>query len=419
MRSCNLIIPIESEDEVTPVETKSSKYCLVSILSSIVKIPSSYDKRNLIHSIKVGIALVMVSLLYLLDPFYEQVGENAMWAIMTVVVVLEFSTGATLGKGLNRGIGTVVGGGLGCVLVALAHAVGGIGTSIVIGVSVFLFATYARLVPCIKRRYDYGAMIFILTFNLVAVSGVRTDAVRQLARDRLSTIGMGFTVSVITSMLIFPIWASDHLHSTLASHFQILAGCLQGLLDEHQFKPSSEREYKQEASIEARCKMVLYSKSEDESLANFARWEPWHGKFGLSHPWENYLQIAEVLREIAALILSLKTCLQSPREAQSTIQKDSIKEAINAVGGMISWSLSELGERLVNMKRCKTQAFIKPKLEATTSELSQLVSTAGDSGSERFAVASFVFLLENITERVEKLAKEVEQLGELAAFDPS
>lgn len=49
--------------------------------------------RKLIHSIKVGIALVLVSLLYLLDPLYEQVGENAMWAIMTVVVIFEFFAG--------------------------------------------------------------------------------------------------------------------------------------------------------------------------------------------------------------------------------------------------------------------------------------------------------------------------------------
>lgn len=53
----------------------------------------NYDKRNIIHSIKVGIALVLVSLLYLLDPLFKQVGENAMWAIMTVVVVFEFFAG--------------------------------------------------------------------------------------------------------------------------------------------------------------------------------------------------------------------------------------------------------------------------------------------------------------------------------------
>ena len=49
--------------------------------------------RKVIHSVKVAIALVVVSLLYLLDPLYNQVGDNAMWAIMTVVVVFEFFAG--------------------------------------------------------------------------------------------------------------------------------------------------------------------------------------------------------------------------------------------------------------------------------------------------------------------------------------
>lgn len=52
--------------------------------------------RKVIHSIKVGVALVFVSLLYLINPLYEQVGENAMWAIMTVVVVFEFFAGDML-----------------------------------------------------------------------------------------------------------------------------------------------------------------------------------------------------------------------------------------------------------------------------------------------------------------------------------
>lgn len=49
--------------------------------------------RRIIHSIKVGIALVLVSLLYLVDPLYDEVGESAMWAIMTVVVVFELYAG--------------------------------------------------------------------------------------------------------------------------------------------------------------------------------------------------------------------------------------------------------------------------------------------------------------------------------------
>jgi hypothetical protein len=47
--------------------------------------------------------------------------------------------------------------------------------------------------------------------------------------------------------------------------------------------------------------------------ANFAKWEPWHGKFGFSYPWEKYLKIGEVLRELAALILALERCLQASK----------------------------------------------------------------------------------------------------------
>jgi hypothetical protein len=53
--------------------------------------------------------------------------------------------------------------------------------------------------------------------------------------------------------------------------------------------------------------------------ANFAKWEPGHGKFGLSYPWGKYLQIGEQLREVAATILSLKGSLQSPRQVHIII----------------------------------------------------------------------------------------------------
>lgn len=51
------------------------------------------DPRRSIHSLKVGIALTLVSLLYYLKPLYNNFGASAMWAVMTVVVVFEFSVG--------------------------------------------------------------------------------------------------------------------------------------------------------------------------------------------------------------------------------------------------------------------------------------------------------------------------------------
>lgn len=52
------------------------------------------DPRRIIHSLKVGLSLTLVSLLYLIEPLFKRLGSNATWAVMTVVVVLEFTAGS-------------------------------------------------------------------------------------------------------------------------------------------------------------------------------------------------------------------------------------------------------------------------------------------------------------------------------------
>lgn len=51
------------------------------------------DPRRVVHAVKVGVALTLVSFLYIFQPLFEGIGKNAMWAVMTVVVVLEFTAG--------------------------------------------------------------------------------------------------------------------------------------------------------------------------------------------------------------------------------------------------------------------------------------------------------------------------------------
>lgn len=51
------------------------------------------DIRRVIHSIKVGLALTLVSVFYYFQALYDSFGVSAMWAVMTVVVVFEFSVG--------------------------------------------------------------------------------------------------------------------------------------------------------------------------------------------------------------------------------------------------------------------------------------------------------------------------------------
>jgi hypothetical protein len=52
-------------------------------------------------------------------------------------------------------------------------------------------------------------------------------------------------------------------------------------------------------------KSVLNSKSTEESWANFARWEPGHGRFHFRHPWKQYLKIGALARQCAYHIEAL------------------------------------------------------------------------------------------------------------------
>lgn len=93
------MITIPNEEGISPNQKKKSQFAQFAHFALSFSVPSliakqiKYDKRKVLHSIKVGIALVLVSLLFLLDPMYDEVGDNAMWAIMTVVVIFEFTAG--------------------------------------------------------------------------------------------------------------------------------------------------------------------------------------------------------------------------------------------------------------------------------------------------------------------------------------
>lgn len=51
------------------------------------------DPRRVTHSFKVGLALTLVSIFYYVTPLFVGFGVSAMWAILTVVVVMEYTVG--------------------------------------------------------------------------------------------------------------------------------------------------------------------------------------------------------------------------------------------------------------------------------------------------------------------------------------
>ena len=89
-------------------------------------------------------------------------------------------------------------------------------------------STYSRFFPMIKQRYDYGVVIFILTFNLIAISGYRVENLLKMAHQRLSTIVIGCALCFVINVVAFPIWAGDDLHNSIIRNMEELAGSLQG-----------------------------------------------------------------------------------------------------------------------------------------------------------------------------------------------
>ena len=56
-----------------------------------------------------GLGLTLVSTFYYVNPVFKDFGQSAMWAVLTVVLVMEFAVGAAISKGLNRACAILAG----------------------------------------------------------------------------------------------------------------------------------------------------------------------------------------------------------------------------------------------------------------------------------------------------------------------
>ncbi|XVF51245.1 hypothetical protein PTKIN_Ptkin04bG0169200 [Pterospermum kingtungense] len=396
------------------------------------------DPRKVIHCIKVGLALTIVSLFYFMRPLYDGVGGNAMWAIMTVVVVFEPTVGATLYKCLNRICGTFLAGFLAVGVHWIASRSGDRFEPFVVGASVFLLAsaaTFSRLIPSVKSLFDYGAMIFILTFSFVAVSGYRVDKLFDLAHQRISTIIIGTSLCVLVIMLVCPIWSGQELHSLIVRNMDKLADSIDGCVKQCFTNNNEEADKKLQG-----YKCVLSSKGTEESMANFARWEPSHGQFNFRHPWKQYLKIGASMRSCAYCIETLSSCISSENQAAESIKKH-LRSSCLKVSSSSSSAMRELAETIKTMNKSSTIDLLVGEMNGAVQELQNDLKSLSyllnpsptlenkklETGSME-ATATVVPLMEIIpavtlasilietAARIEALVDAVEELAKLAEF---
>ncbi|KAA8549958.1 hypothetical protein F0562_001634 [Nyssa sinensis] len=372
------------------------------------------DPRRIIHSLKVGLAINLVSLFYYFGPLYEGFGISAMWAVITVVVVFEFSVGATLGKSLNRGVATLVAG----ILGVGAHRLASLFTErcepILLGLFVFLLAaavTFMRFFPRLKARYDYGLLIFILTFCLICVSGYRDDEVLDIAQKRLSTILIGGATAVIICIFICPIWAGGDLHNLVATNLEKLGNFLEGFGGEYFIKSGDNK-----SSLQ--YKSVLNSKCTEESLVNFAKWEPGHGRFRYRHPWDQYLKIGTLTRQCAYRIEALNNYLNSEIQAPLEIRVK-IQESCTQMTSESSYALKELALAMRAMIQPSTANTHITNSKIAAKNLKSLLKTGlwqETNLMEIIPTATVASILIDIVVCSEKIAESVHELASLAHF---
>ncbi|XP_021611233.1 aluminum-activated malate transporter 10 [Manihot esculenta] len=402
------------------------------------------EPKKVIHGVKVGAALSLVSLFYYIRPLYEGAGGNAMWAVMTVVVVLEYTVGATLYKCINRATATFLAGSLGLGVHWVASQTGEKLEPVILGISLFIFAsaaTFSRFIPSVKARFDYGALIFILTFTLVSVSGYRVDELFDFAHQRLSTIVIGASLCILISLLFCPVWAGTELHNLTHSNLEKLSDSLDGCFGRY-FTSNGDEDFSFKVE-EYKC--VLNSKATEESMANFARWEPSHGRFNFRHPWKQYLEVGASLRSCANCIQTLNGFMNSEIQAPEYLKKHLsspctklsfyaskvLKELTNTVKTMTKPSNTDLSTGFGDMRHAAQELqnalkslanYVPATAPAPTSgavaKAEPTTKTSPPPVMEVLPLVTLISLLIETARKVEDIVDSINELARLAEFKP-
>ncbi|CAL5017081.1 unnamed protein product [Urochloa decumbens] len=379
------------------------------------------DPRRVAHSLKVGLALTLVSVLYYVRPIFNNWGLSTMWAVLTVVVVMEYTVGGTLIKGLNRAAATLLAGFIAVGAHKVANLGGTHGEPILLGIFVFLLAsaaTFARFIPAVKARYDYGVTIFILTFSLVAVSSYRVDELIRLAHQRFSTIAIGVATCLFTTACVCPVWAGQDLHDLVTGNIDKLAHFLEGLESEcfGENAPAENLETKPFLHV---YKSILNCKTTEDSLANFAKWEPGHGIFYFRYPWSEYQKIGAVTRQCASSMQALASYILTLTKSQHPEASMELSMKVRTACGEMSlqsaMALRELSASMRTVTVSPTaKAHVSEAVRAARGLRAELTQDA--ELAKVMHVAVIASMLSELVTQTKKIAETVDNLAQAARF---
>ncbi|KAM3269499.1 hypothetical protein P3S67_030381 [Capsicum chacoense] len=329
------------------------------------------DPRKIIFSLKMGFALSFVSLLI----FWKKpadIAQFAIWAILTVLVMFEFTIGGTLIKGFNRGLGTFCAGMLALIFAQLALWAGEREKAVIV-VSIFIVAfigTYLKLYPTMAP-YEYGYRVFILTYCILIVAGNRTRQYNVAIFTRLALIAVGAGICLVINISIYPIWAGEDLHRLVVKNFMDLAtsleGCINGYLSCVEYdEATNDSDYNG-------YKSVIESSSREQTLLGFAIWEPHHGRYKMHKTlWRDMVKLSSGLRHCAFMVMALHGCIQS--EIQAPPEKRKVfRNELKKVGVNAAKVLRELGTKLEKLETLSGHENILKEVHETAQNLQKKI----------------------------------------------
>ncbi|KAL1355754.1 hypothetical protein HN51_007742 [Arachis hypogaea] len=422
-----------------------------SIKCSMSKVWCIWKEDEVIFGLKAGLSVVVVSLLALFKAPYHVFGTNIIWAIITAIIVFEYTVGATFNRGFNRALGSLLAGILAIAVVHIALWCGSVAQPIIIGLSIFFVASIAsmlRIWPWLVQ-YEYGFRVIQISYCLIIISGYRMGNPIKSMVDRWYSIAIGGIISVCVNVFVYPMWAGDQLHNDLVKCFYSLADSLQECVKKYLEERSQHKsefitsngmdEILGELAYERCQSNLVNSGPKFEMLANSAKWEPPHGRFlQFLYPWSQYLKVAAVLRHCAYEVMALDTILHSEIQAPYNLRilfESEIKEVSNEVADLIrilgrdissmKWSLKNsqvkrvhsATKRLQHSMQLHSYLLLKTTSEEDSEITTDLLPRMRALGStEALSLVNFTSSIIEFVARVDYLVEEVDRLSKMAKF---
>ncbi|KAG4154891.1 hypothetical protein ERO13_D03G080150v2 [Gossypium hirsutum] len=273
---------------------------------------------------RVGLAVLLVSLLILVQGPYEIFGTDIIWSILTVAMMFEYTVGSTFNRGFNRALGSLLAGILAIGVAQLVLRTGRVVEPIIVGISIFFIGaitSFMKLWPSFVP-YEYGFRVLRYTYCLIIA---------------LLHCHGGF-VAVFVNVLVFPIRSGEQLLKELIDNFNLLAAALEECvkkyledegLDHQEFTKAMLLDEFPDEPAYRKCQAISHVEFIGQiqvlvietifKFQNFIRLMQQNGSHHMVqhffYPWSEYVKVGAVLRYCAYEVMALHGVLHSEIQA--------------------------------------------------------------------------------------------------------